>query len=111
MNYNHTVIVGRLTKDPEIHYLATGSPVCEFSLASNRTYGKGEEKKEETLFLDVTVWGTQAELMASSLSKGSHVLVDGRLKQERWQAPDGSARSKIVLVANSVQFLDKKGEQ
>jgi len=110
MNYNHSILVGRLTRDPEIRYLESGSPVCNFTLASNRSYGKGEEKKEESLFLDVVVWGSQGELMASSLVKGSSVLVDGRLQQQRWETDAGENRSKIVLVANSVQFLDKKGD-
>jgi single-strand DNA-binding protein len=111
MNYNKVILVGRLTADPELRYTATGSPICQFSLANNRSYKQGEEKKEETLFIDVTVWGRLGEQMAGTLCKGSSVLVEGRLRLDRWETAEGQPRSKHEVVAESIQYGDKRGDE
>lgn len=107
MNFNKTILMGNLTKDTELKYLPSGDPICVFSLAVNDGYG---EKKHVSYF-DVKCFKKQAENCNEYLSKGSPVLVDGRLSQSRWDAKDGTKRSKIEIIANSVIFLSAKPTQ
>lgn len=111
-DFNRVIIVGNLTRDPELRFLPNGTPVCKLSVAVNREFrDKQEQKQKETVFLDVTVWGKQGENCASYLKKGRPVLVEGRLNQETWEAKDGGGkRSKIVIVADSVKFLGGRDE-
>jgi single-strand DNA-binding protein len=88
--------------------LQSGSTLASFSLAINRRFRSGEEMKEEVCFIDVTAFGKLAETVGGYLKKGRAVLVDGRLKQETWEAADGSRRSKHVVIAESVTFLGAK---
>ena len=99
--------MGHLTRDPELRYTPNGSAVTSFGLAVNRKYRSGDEMKEETCFVDITVWGKQAESCASYLNKGSAALIDGRLSFRTWQTDDGQKRSKLDVVALNVQFLPK----
>ena len=105
-SFNRVTLLGNLTRDPELRYTATGAAIANFGLAINRKYKSGEEWKEETCFVDVSVWGSIGESCAENLKKGSQVLVDGRLNQQTWES-DGQKRSKHEVVAISVQFLDK----
>lgn len=99
-DYNRSSIGGRLTRDAELRTVGEkGTSVAEFSVASNRKYGQ----TEETTFLDCTLWGKQAEVLAQYLTKGKHVIVSGRLKQESW-GQEGQRRSKHVLVVDEVVF-------
>lgn len=110
MNYNKCIIIGNLTKEVEIKYLPSGTPVANFSIAVNRKYKQGEETKEEVGFFDVVTFGKQGELCKQYLHKGSGVLVEGRLHQRRWET-EGQKRSKIEIVAENVRFmsLSKQG--
>ena len=104
---NNCVLSGRLTKDPELKYIPSGTALCNFSIAVNRTYTPSNgEKREETCYIDVVVWQRQAEVCAEHLSKGRLVLVEGRLNQQKWETQDGQKRSKHEIVANMVHFLD-----
>lgn len=104
MNFNRVIIAGRLTRDVEVKYLGSGSAITDLGLAVNHTYNrKNGEREEEVCFVDVTVWGPQAESCEKYLSKGKTVLIEGRLKLEQWET-DGQKRSKHKIVADRVQF-------
>ena len=109
MEFNKVMIAGNLTRDPDLRNLNNGTPVCGFGLASNRKFTrKGEEEsQEETCFVDITVWGRQGEICNEYLSKGRGVLVDGRLKFEKWQDKEGNQRSKLSIVADRVHFMPR----
>ena len=107
---NHVVIVGRLTKDPELTYTQSGAAVCRFSIAVNRSSGGGRSGSEgsdadNASFFNVVTWNKTAEICKEYLSKGRQVGVDGRLQQRRWNADDGGKRSVVEIVANTVQFF------
>ncbi len=101
---NSVVLVGRLTRDLELKYLNSGTAVGRFSLAVNRMKRSGDAREEEVSYFDITVWGRQAEVLNSYLSKGRQVCVSGELRQSRWEQ-DGQARSRVEIVANSIQLL------
>jgi single-strand DNA-binding protein len=106
---NKVFLIGRLTQDPDLRFTNTGSAVTDLRLAVNRTWqSKDGETKEDTLFIDVTVWNKQAELSHKSLKKGSQVHVEGYLKSESWESQTGEKRSKIKVEAQRVQFLDRR---
>lgn len=107
--YNKVILIGNLTKDPELRYTPQGTPVCTLRLASTTKYKSGDSMKDETLFIDVIVWGKQGETAAQHLGKGRSVLVEGRLQERRWES-DGQKRSKFEVVANVVRFLGRKDE-
>lgn len=102
--YNKVILIGNLTKDPELRYTPQGTPVCTIRLASSTKYKSGDGMKEETLFIDCVVWGKQGESTAQYLSKGKTALVEGRLQERRWET-DGQQRSKFEIVAQTVRFL------
>lgn len=108
---NRVTLVGRLTRDPELRHLPSGSPVLQLGLAVN-----GRQKDEmgnwvdKPNFFDVKVFGNQAEMLSQHLTKGRRVGIDGRLDWSSWEAQDGSKRSKVEVVAFQVQFLDSRGE-
>ena len=97
MDVNHVVLIGRLTRDPELSYLQSGTALAKFSLAVNRSFKRGDERVEEVDFFDVTVWSKTAENCSNYLKKGSQVCVMGQLRQNRWQDQDGKKRSKISI--------------
>ena len=103
MSLNKCFLIGNLTRDPELRKLSrSGTSVCDITIAVNRKNGD----REETAFVDVTIWGKVADNCSRYLSKGSQVLVEGYLKQESWEDREtGSRRSKLKIVAESVQFL------
>jgi len=107
-SFNKVILMGNLTKDPEVRYAPNGTAVASFGLAVNRRYKQGEEMKEEVCFIDVVVFGKQAETSGQYLSKGQGVIIDGRLQQRRWDTEDGQKRSKHEVVAQSIQFLPKR---
>ena len=109
--YNKVILIGNLTRDPEIRYTPQGTPVTNFSLALNRKYKAGEELREEVSYFDIVVFGKQAETSSQYLNKGSSVLIDGRLQQRRWEDKDtGQKRSKVEVVAENVRFMPKRGQ-
>ena len=101
---NHVVLVGRLTRDAELKYTASGQAVCKFSIAVNRRRKNGDQWEDEANFFDVVLWGRQGESLNQYLQKGKSVGVDGELRQDRWQQ-DGQNRSKVEIVANNIQLL------
>ncbi len=105
--YNKVILLGNLTRDPDLRYTPTGTPVCEFSLAVHHRYRLHDDFKEEVCFIDVVAFGKVGERTKDYLQKGSQVLVDGRLTQKRWETPEGKSRSKYEVVASTIQFLDK----
>ena len=109
MSLNSVNIMGNLTRDPELKYTNSGKSVCSLSIANNRVYTKGTERVSEVSYFDVEVWGAAAENCAKYLSKGSGIIVEGRLKQDRWEK-DGKTQSRVRISANSVHFLPKKGD-
>jgi single-strand DNA-binding protein len=109
VSYNKVILIGNLTKDPEIRYTPSGTPVASFRLAVNHRYKQGEELKEEVCFIDVVVFGKQAESCSQYLGKGSSVIVDGRLQERRWETEDGQKRSKHEVVAQTIRFFPKRG--
>ena len=104
---NKVMLIGNLTRDPELRYTPQGSAVCEFGLALNRKWtSKSGEKKEEVDFIEIVAWTRQAEICKEFLSKGRSVFVEGRLTQDRWDDKNtGQKRSKIFVTAERVQFL------
>lgn len=108
---NRVTLVGRLTRDPELRHLPSGSAALEFGLAVNGRQQDGAGQwVDKPNFFDVKVYGNQAEMLAQHLAKGRRVGIDGRLDWRSWEAQDGSKRSKVDVVAQTVQFLDSRGE-
>jgi len=101
---NVVVLLGRLTRDPELRYTPGGTAVTTLGLAVNNRYKQGEEWKEDACFVDVTVFGRQAETSSEYLAKGSQALIEGRLNFRKWEK-DGQTRTKLDVVASRVQFL------
>ena len=107
---NRVVLIGNLTRDPELKYTPSGSPVAKFGLAVNRTYtNKQGEKVQGVDFIDIVTWAKLAELCAEYIHEGSPVAIEGRLQYSSWET-DGQKRSKIEVVAENVQFLGKPGD-
>ncbi len=107
MSLNSVNIMGNLTRDPEIKYIPSGKAVCSLSIANNRVYTKNGEKVTEVSYFDVEVWGLAAENCSKYLTKGNGVIVEGRLRQDRWEK-DGKTQSRVRITANAVHFLPKK---
>ncbi|MGA1842936.1 MAG: single-stranded DNA-binding protein [bacterium] len=108
---NKVFLMGNLTRDPELRYTPNGTAVAGFGVAVNRRYTTKEgDKKEEVDFFDVEVWDKQAETCNEYLAKGSGVFVEGRLRQDRWEDEAGKKRSKLKIVASTIQFLPRKME-
>jgi len=105
--YNKVIMLGNLTRDPDLRYTPTGMPVCEFPLAVRHGYRLNDELKEEVCFIDIVAFGKVAERSKSVLQKGAQVLVDGRLSQKRWETAEGKTRSKYEVIATTVQFLSR----
>jgi single-strand DNA-binding protein len=110
ISYNKVILIGNLTKDPEIRYTPNGTAVASFRLAVNRRYKQGDEFKEEVCYIDIVVFGKQAESCGQYLNKGSGVIVEGRLQEKRWDTEDGQKRSKHEVVAQTVRFMPKRQE-
>ena len=108
--FNKVILIGNLTKNPEIRYTPSGTPVANFGLAVNRKFRQAEELRDEVCYIDIVVFGKQAEHCGQYLSKGNGVIVDGRLQQRRWETEDGQKRSKHEVVAQTVNFLPKRPE-
>ncbi|WP_018526266.1 single-stranded DNA-binding protein [Alkalispirochaeta alkalica] len=106
---NHVVLVGRLVRDAQLKYTNGGLAICEFSLAINNRRKQGEQWVDEPSFFDVTLFGRQGEAIQRYLTQGKQVGVDGQLRQDRWQTPEGQNRSKVVVIANNVMLLGGAG--
>ncbi len=107
-SFNKVILMGNLTRDPELRVPAsTGNPLCNFGLAVNRRFRVGEEQREETTFVDMTAFGRQAEVIAKYCSKGSGILVEGRLKLDQWETQTGEKRSKLNVIVENFQFAGR----
>jgi single-strand DNA-binding protein len=109
-SYNRVVLVGNLTRDPELRYTPSGMAVTDVTLAVNdKRKGANGEWVEEVTFVDVTLWGRTAEVVTEYTSKGSPLLIEGRLKQDKWQDKNtGENRSKLKVVGERMQLLSSK---
>ena len=103
-SFNRVILVGNLTRDPELRYIPSGTAVSEIGLAVNDRVKRGDQWVDETTFVDVTLWGRTAEVANEYLSKGSPVLIEGRLKLDRWEK-DGQKHSKLKVVGERMQML------
>jgi single-strand DNA-binding protein len=108
---NKVILLGNLTRDPELRYTPNGTAVSSFGLAVNRRYRQGDEWKEEVCFVDVVTYGRQAETVGEYLSKGSMALVEGRLQWRSWESDTGQKRSKHEVVAMNVQFMPRTRDE
>lgn len=107
-SYNRVILIGNLTRDPEVKYIPSGLAVADFGLAVNRqsTDKSTNERKEEVTFVDITLWGREAELAGEYLAKGRSVLVEGRLQMDSWDDKQtGQKRTKLKVVGDRIQFL------
>lgn len=106
--YNKVILIGNLTKDPELRYTPQGTPVATFRIAVNSKFKQAGELREEALFIDTVVFGKQAETCSQYLNKGKSVLVEGRLQERKFEH-EGQQRSKFEVVAQTVRFLSQRG--
>ncbi len=105
-NYNKVILIGNLTRDPQMSFMPSQTPVVEFGLAVNRRWkSKDGEAKEETCFIDCTGFGKQAETLNQYVKKGSPLLIEGRLRLDRWESQDGQKHSKHRVIIERFQFL------
>jgi single-strand DNA-binding protein len=113
-NLNRVLLIGNLTRDPEIKYTPKGTAIAEIGMAINRvipSQEEGGERREEVTFVDVTAWGKTAENVQKYLTKGRPIFVEGRLHLDTWDDKQtGQKRSKLKVVAETVQFLGSKAE-
>ena len=107
-SFNRVVLVGNLTKDVELRHTKNSTAVTDVSLAVNERVKKNDHWVDEVHFFDITLWGRLAEIAAEYLSKGSSVLIEGRLKHDRWEQ-DGQKRSKVGIVGEKMQMLGGGG--
>lgn len=107
-SFNKVILMGNLTRDPEVRYTPNGIAVANFAIAVNRKYKQGDETREEVSYIDIVVFGKQAESCGQYINKGDSVLIDGRLQQRRWETEDGQKRNKVEVVAQSVNFMPKR---
>lgn len=106
VSFNRVILAGNLTRDPELKFTQNGIPVCSFGMAVNRVFSKNEEVD----FFNISAWRDLGERVANYMSKGSPVLVEGRLQYRTWEAQDGSKRSAVDVVADRVEFLGRKSD-
>ncbi len=105
---NKVFLIGNLTRPPELRYTPSGTAVVDLRLAVNRSYTtQGGDRRDETCFLTIVVWGKQAEASAQYLDKGSPVMVEGRLQTRDWEGKDGQKRNVVEVVAERIQFLGR----
>ena len=111
-NLNRVLLIGNLTRDPEVRYTPKGTAVADIGIAVNRVYsGEDGEKKEEVTFIDVTLWARQAEVAQEYLKKGRQVFIEGRLQLDTWDDKQtGQKRSRLRVVAENMQMLGSRGD-
>ena len=110
-SYNKVIMMGNLTRDPQLSYLPSQTPVVEFGLASNRRWRSKEgEQREETCFIDCQAFGRMAENISKYCKKGRPLLIEGRLSFNQWETPEGVKRSKHRITIDNFTFVDTKAE-
>ena len=113
-SFNRVVLLGNLTADPEVRYTASELAIVDVGVAVNERVKRGGEYVDEVSYLDVTFFGRTAEVAGEYLTKGSPALIEGRLKQERWQTDDGQRRSRVKVIAERLTLhgrRDREGQQ
>ncbi|MEA3367652.1 MAG: single-stranded DNA-binding protein [Planctomycetota bacterium] len=109
-NFNRVILIGNLTRDPQLRYTPSQMAVCDFGVATNRRWtSKDGQKREDTCFVNCTAWGRQAETIQKYLNKGSPIFIEGRLTFSQWEGPDGKKRSKLEVTVERFQFLGSPG--
>jgi single-strand DNA-binding protein len=109
---NKAFLIGNLTRDPELRYTPKGVQVCEIGLAVNRTWTEDGQKREETTFVDVTLWGRTAEIAQQYLHKGSPVFIEGRLSLDSWEdRQTDQKRSKLKIIGENLQLLGERSQE
>ncbi|MCH7813682.1 MAG: single-stranded DNA-binding protein [Planctomycetes bacterium] len=105
-NYNRVILMGNLTRDPELSYTPNNTAICKFGMAINRNWNDQQgEKHEETCFVDCTAFGRRGETLNQYMSKGRPLLVEGRLSFSQWTSQEGQKRSKLEVIVENFQFL------
>lgn len=108
--FNRVLLLGNLTRDPQLRYLPNNTAVCEFGLAMNRSFkDRDGNQRDETTFVDISAFGRQGEVINQYMSKGRQIFVEGRLKFDTWTAQDGSKRSKLSVVVDNFTFVGNSG--
>ena len=112
-SYNKVILMGNLTRDPEVKFLPSGTAVANFGLAMNETYTDQQtgEKKESACFVDVEAWGRQAEIVGEYFSKGRPILIEGSLKYDSWEAEDGTKRNRLKVRLIRFQFVGGRRDE
>ena len=105
---NHIVLMGRLTRDPELRYTGSSVPVASFSVAVDRDFGRGENGEKQTDFIDVVAWRQTGEFVSKYFTKGSMAVVSGRLQMREWTDRDGNKRTSAEVVADNVYFGESR---
>ncbi|MBL1216192.1 MAG: single-stranded DNA-binding protein [Planctomycetes bacterium] len=109
-SYNKVLLMGNLTRDPELRYTANNQAVCNVGLAVNRRYQTSDgQQREEVAFIDCEAWGRRAEVINQYLAKGRPVFVEGRLRLDSWEDQQGQKRSKLKVVIENFEFIDSRG--
>ncbi len=109
-SYNRVILMGNLTRDPDMRVTPGGTSICKFSVAVSRQFaGQDGNQREETTFVDVDSFGKQAEVISKFFGKGKPILVEGRLRQDQWETKEGEKRSKLVVVLERFEFVGSAG--
>lgn len=109
--YNRVILLGNLTRDPQLRYLPSNTAVCEFGLAVNRRWrDKDGNQKDDVCFVDLSAFGRQAETINQYMTKGKPILVEGRLRFDSWTGQDGQKRSRLTVVVETFSFVGARGE-
>ena len=110
-SYNKVILMGNLTRDPEVKFLPSGTAVANFGLAMNESYtDQSGERQESACFVDVEAWGRQAEVVGEYFTKGRPILVEGSLKYDSWEAEDGTKRNRLKVRLHRFQFVGRRDE-
>jgi single-strand DNA-binding protein len=109
MDLNRAMIIGNVTRDPEVRTTPTGQTVCSFGIATNQQWNDAQgQKQQRTEFHNIVAWGKLAEICGQYLGKGRKTYIEGRLQTREWEAPDGQKRSRTEIVADNMIMLDRK---
>ena len=110
--YSKVIMVGNLTRDPELRYTSSGTAVADFAVAVNRVTGGGSGRREEVAFIDCTAWAKTAEFITQYFSKGKAILVEGHFTQDRWEDQNtGQQRTKLKVTVERTEFVGGRGSQ
>ncbi len=108
-SFNKVILLGNLTRDPEIRVTPSGASICKFGIATSRSVRSMDSNvREETLFIDIDAFGKQAELIGKHMTKGRAILIEGRLRLDQWESASGEKRNKVVVVLENFQFIGSR---